>query len=412
MTTKPCISCQKSNLKLVLSLGTTPLANSLLTASQLEQPEPCYPLDLAFCPDCTMVQILESVSPDRLFRDYVYFSSFSDTMLQHSEKLVSEVCTQRQLDTNSLVVEMASNDGYLLQFYKQIGIPVLGIEPALNIAKVAQERGIPTITEFFGEELAHQLVGQGKQADIIHAHNVLAHVPDLNGFVKGIQILLKPTGQAVIEAPYVKEMLDHSEFDTIYHEHLCYFSLTTLNQLFTQHDLLIRSVERVNIHGGSLRLKVVRLESQEGQIGADASVVRLLQEEQEWGVHSFSAYEDFAKRVNELKTALVDLLATLKGQGKTIWAYGAAAKGSTLLNYFGIGRETLDYIVDRSTYKQGLYMPGVHLPILAPTELLEDTPDYLLILAWNFASEIIAQQDEYKKRGGQFIIPIPDLKVV
>lgn len=406
---KPCISCRNTNLKLVLSLGKTPLANSLLKAEQLTQPEPSYPLDLAFCPDCTLVQILESVSPDTLFRDYVYFSSFSDTMVRHSETLTKNLRESCRLNEQSLVVEVASNDGYLLQFYKQAGIPVLGIEPALNIAKIAQEqKGIPTISEFFGTELAEQLVQQGRQADVIHGHNVLAHVPDLNGFVKGLQLLLKPNGTVLIEAPYVKDMIDHAEFDTIYHEHLCYFSLTALDSLFERHGLIIKQVERVAIHGGTLRIYA----GQTGIAERGPSVLDLLQEEANWGVASFEFYESFANRVNALKDGLLQLLSQLKQENKRIAAYGAAAKGSTLLNYFGIAGETLDFVVDRSTYKQGHYMPGVHLPIYGPEKLLEAMPDYVLLLAWNFANEIIAQQHEYQQRGGHFIVPIPKLRVV
>lgn len=407
--TKPCLSCGNTHLQLILSLGRTPLANSLLTAEQLKAPEPTYPLDLVFCPDCTLVQILESVSPDTLFRDYIYFSSFSDTMVHHAETLTASLRQTRQLNEDSLVVEVASNDGYLLQFYQQAGIPVLGIEPAVNVAQVAQEkRGIPTLTEFFGVGLAEQLIAQGRRADVIHGHNVLAHVPDLNGFVEGLHLLLKQTGQIVIEAPYVKDMIDHVEFDTIYHEHLCYFSLTALDKLFERHGLIIEQVERVAIHGGTLRLYI----GQATEVQRGASVLALLKEEADWGVSNFSFYETFANRVNGLKLGLLKLLGQLKQEGKNIAAYGAAAKGSTLLNFFGIGRELLDFVADRSTYKQGHYMPGVHLPIYPPEKLVEAKPDYVLLLAWNFADEIIKQQAEYRQAGGHFIVPIPELKII
>ena len=406
-----CRSCGSTALKSVLSLGRTPLANALLTEPQLAQPEETFPLELVFCPDCTLVQITETVPPEKLFREYLYFSSFSDTMLRHARELVDEITDSRRLDSSSLVVELASNDGYLLQYYMERDVPVLGIEPAVNIARVAwEERGVPTISEFFGEELAGRLTAGGQKADVIHAHNVLAHVADLNGFVEGIHVLLKEDGVAVIEVPYVKEMIDRCEFDTIYHEHLCYFSLTALECLFRRHGMLIHDVKLVPLHGGSLRVYATQAQGKYGQ--ARSAVRELLGEETGWGVAAFAFYEGFAHRVEQLKSALVGYLAGLKQQGKRLAAYGAAAKGSTLLNYFGIGDDLLDFVVDRSTYKQGRYMPGVHLPILAPEKLLEEMPDYVLLLVWNFADEVLEQQKEYRRAGGQFIIPVPEVSVV
>lgn len=404
----PCRSCGADGLTTILSLGRTPLANSLLTAEQLDRPEPTYPLELAFCPSCALVQITETIPPEELFRDYLYFSSFSDTMLRHARALAERMVEQRSLDGKSLVVEVASNDGYLLQFYRERGVRVLGIEPALNVARVAEEeRGIPTLTEFFGDALARRLADEGRRADVLHAHNVLAHVADLNGFVRGIAVVLGEGGVAVIEVPYVKDMIDRCEFDTIYHEHLCYFSLTALRRLLGRHGLEVVDVERVPVHGGSLRLLVER----EGRRPSQA-VESLLAEEARFGAHALELYSGFARRVEELKTSLVGLLQGLKAQGKRLAAYGAAAKGSTLLNVCGIGGETLDFVVDRSTVKQGLFMPGVRLPIHAPERLLDELPDYLLVLAWNLADEIMAQQGEYRRRGGRFIIPLPQPEVV
>lgn len=404
-----CRSCGSASLRLILSLGRTPLANALLTAEQLDRPEPVYPLDVVFCADCALVQIAETVPPEALFSDYLYFSSFSDTMLAHAEALVGELAGARGLNAESLVVEIASNDGYLLQFYQRRGVPVLGIEPAANIAQVAErERGIPTLCEFFGAEVGERLRAEGRTADVIHAHNVLAHVADLNGVVRGIAALLKPGGVAVIEAPYVKDLIDSREFDTIYHEHLCYFSLTALDRLFTRHGLAIADVRRVPIHGGSLQVHVMRAE----MAARGAAAQALLDEEAAWGVDDFVFYAGFARAVEALRADLRALLGGLKAQGRTIAAYGASAKGSTLLNYFGIGAETLGFVADRSTYKQGRYTPGTHLPICAPTKLLEAQPDYTLLLTWNFAAEILDQQAEYRRRGGQFIIPIPQVRVV
>lgn len=404
-----CRACGSVGLLPVLSLGRMPLANALLAPTQLNEPEPTYPLDLVFCPRCTLVQITETVPPEQLFREYLYFSSFSETILQHAQVLVGRLIQARRLDKASMVIEIASNDGYLLQHYHRQGIPVLGIEPARNIARVADERGIRTLPEFFSARLAQELRDQGLQADVIHANNVLAHVADLNGLVEGMALLLKQNGVCVIEVPYVKDLIDHVEFDTIYHEHLCYFSLTSLDRLLRQHGLIPLDVEHLSVHGGSLRLFAGKSSVEEE---SSQAVDRMREEEACWGVDQSEFYQDFRGKVERLKGQLLACLSGLKAAGTRIAAYGASAKGSTLLNYCGIGKETLEFVVDRSTVKQGRFTPGTHLPICSPEKLLEVQPDYALLLTWNFADEILAQQAEYRRRGGRFIIPIPEVRTV
>lgn len=408
-TISGCRSCGSGGLLPVLSLGRTPLANALLPPEGLHEPEATYPLDLVFCPACSLVQITETVPPEQLFGEYFYFSSFSDTMVGHARDLVRRLVGERGLGPGSLAAEVASNDGYLLQFYREAGIPVLGVEPAANIARVAEQKGIPTVCEFFGAGVAERLAAEGHAADVVHANNVLAHVADLNGVVEGFRRLLKPGGTTSIEVPYVRDMVEGTEFDTIYHEHLCYFSLTTLDRLFRRHGLVIWNVERLAIHGGSLRVFATPAASAPEPAG---SVRALLAEEQGWGVDTAGYYLGFAGRVERLKRELCGLVSELRAGGKRIAAYGASAKGSTLLNYFGIGAETLEFVADRSTVKQGRFTPGTHLPIRPPEALLEAQPDYVLLLTWNFADEILGQQAEYRRRGGRFIVPVPELRVV
>jgi SAM-dependent methyltransferase len=403
-----CRVCGARGLEVVLDLGATPLANRLLTDAQLAEKEPTYPLTLAFCSDCSLVQILETVPPDTLFREYAYFTSVSETMLRHAAALAERLVRTRGLGPNSLVVELASNDGYLLQHFVRAGIPVLGVEPAANVARAAAARGVRTLTEFFDAGLARRLRDAGEAADVIVANNVLAHVADLDGFVEGLRILLERDGVAVIEVPYVRDLIDRVEFDTIYHEHLCYFSLTALDRLFRGHELAVEDVERIPVHGGSLRL-VVGLPG----IRAPAPAVDALRDDEaKSGVDTMAFYRVFADEVTALRDRLRRLLQGLKRDGQRLAAYGAAAKGAMLLSYCGIGRETLDFVVDRSPYKQGRYLPGTRLPICAPARLIEAMPDYVLLLSWNVADEVMAQQEEYRRRGGRFIVPVPTPRIV
>ncbi len=403
-----CRACGSPLQAPFLDLGVVPLANNILRRDQLKCQEPKYALATTYCSNCSLVQLTENVSPKDMFEHYVYRSSYSDTMLSHVRKLASELVVRERLNDKSLVVEVASNDGYLLKNYIEHGVPVLGIDPAANIAEIAEkEAGVPTLVEFFNKDIAQGLVNQGKQADIIHAHNVLAHVPDPNELIGGFSVLLKETGIAVVEVPYVRDLIEKLEFDTIYHEHYSYFSLIALNNLAVANGLIIKDVQRVEIHGGSLRV-----EFSKPNVVASPRVAEFLAEEQEAGIGDEGFYALFATKVAEFKQEFVKLLQSLKDEGASIAAYGASAKGSTLLSYTEIGPETLDFVADRSLLKQDHYSPGGHIPIVSTEEVLKQKPDYLLLLAWNFADEIIWQQAGYSEQGGKFIVPLPELKII
>lgn len=399
-----CRSCHIAKLVSILPLGKLPLANRLLQKHQLNEKEPRYNLELMLCTVCGLVQLKDLVSPKKLFTEYLYFSSNSDTMVQSAAQLVEKL--SQTLPTQATVIEIASNDGYLLQHYVKKNTRVLGIEPAKNIAAVANAKMIPTRCAFFNAALAQQLNKENCLADIIHANNVMAHIPDVNDFVQGLKILLKDTGLVIIEVPYLLDLIEHCEFDTIYHEHVYYFSLTCLKYIFEKQGLCIVDVEKIAMHGGSLRVFIKHAGAQNVQ----ERVTKILEHERAMQLHQASFFSAFLQKIQQLKLELLELLTALKASGQKIAAYGASAKGATLLNYFGIDQNLLDFVVDRSPAKQGFYMPGVQLPIYAPEELLIQKPDYALLLTWNFAEEILAQQTAYRACG-RFIIPIPQIRI-
>jgi SAM-dependent methyltransferase len=403
-----CRSCGEGGLTGFLDLGRTPLADALVPADTPPGADETFPLEVAFCPHCSLVQITEEVPPEKLFVDnYLYFSSFSDHLLRHSRANALAHIERQGLGPDSFVVEVASNDGYLLKNFVEAGVPVLGIDPAPTQAAAAEANGVPTLAEFFGTDLARQLAAERGKADVIIANNVMAHVPDLNGFVAGYRELLKQTGVVTVENPYVRDLIEHGEFDTIYHEHFCYFSCSAVDALVRRNGLFLNHVEHFpELHGGTLRWHLGKRDE------PSEAVTRYLREEQERGMLDIGYYKDFGTRVEGIRDGLLALLRDLKAQGKTIAAYGAAAKGATLVNYAGIDTALVDFVVDRNVHKQGLLMPGVHIPIVGPEALAERKPDYTLLLAWNFKDEIMAQQDEYRRAGGQFIVPVPEPAVV
>ncbi|MEM7669614.1 MAG: class I SAM-dependent methyltransferase, partial [Pseudomonadota bacterium] len=402
-----CISCGGVGLSPILDLGPMPRSDGLLDASKLPDRESLVPLRLGYCPTCSLVQLLETRPPEEMFGDdYLYFSSFSEDLLKHSRENALELIEMRGLGADSLVVEIASNDGYMLKNFKEKGVPVLGIDPASQPATAAMEKGIETVNDFFGTRVAGDLVAAGRRADLIIANNVVAHVADQNDLVKGMAELLSDDGMVVVEFPYVRDLIDFIEFDTIYHEHLCYFSVGSAKALFSRAGLHLNDVRRLPIHGGSIRLYFSRSDTP-----SDA-VKQILAEERDLGLDTYDYYQDFGARVRAFREQARKLVGDLKGDGKRIAAYGAAAKGTIMLNFLDLDSRTIEYAVDRNVHKQGKYMPGVRVPIEDPAKLISDRPDYVVILPWNFRDEIVRQQQDYLQAGGRFVVPIPSLEIV
>lgn len=401
-----CRSCGSADLRPVLDLGTQPLANAYPLLDDLSV-ERRFPLAVVRCGTCVLVQLAGQVDPREMFDDYLYFSSFSTTMLASVAALARRLTRDQRLGPDDLVVEVASNDGYLLKAYIDQDVRVLGVEPAANIAAVAEQTGVPTVVEYFGRAVAERLVAEGQSASILHANNVLAHVPDINDFVAGIAVIMRSAGIAVIETPWLVELVRGCEFDTIYHEHVFYYSLTALRELFDRHGLQIIDVEHLTLHGGSLRLTVAG----DGR-AANPAVAETLEREHQAGVATDAYYADFADRVERIRTRTVELLRAHRAAGGRVAAYGAAAKGTVLLNHFGIDASLVDFVVDRNPHKQGRRMPGVSIPVVAPEALVERQPGLVLLLAWNFEHEILDQQARYRAAGGRFLVPVPEPRIV
>jgi hypothetical protein len=402
-----CRSCGGSDLELVLSLGELPLPDALLLPAQLDEPERRYPLDVAFCNDCTLLQTMQTVSPSEIYDEhYRSLSSSSEAYIEHIRQSARRLIEQRGLDGNSYVIEIGSNDGYMLRSFQARGVATLGIEPAPGPAAEARRAGIATLATFFTKDLAVQLASDGRRADVIIANNVLPQVPDLHGFLAGIRMLLDEAGIVVIEVPYVSDLLTAGAFDTVSHEHLCYFSVTSLVPLFEAASLTLNHVEHYDIHGGVLRLFVSR------EKRTEPSVLEFLRREVAAGVNTAGYYTGFSQRAEAVKTQLLAILDTLKAERKRIVGYGAAGKGSTMLNYCGVGENYLDYVVDRNSQKQGRFIPGVHLPVLNPDRLVSNHPDYVLLLAWSARDEVLRQQQAYRDQGGRFIVPIPEPAII
>lgn len=387
----------------------SPLCESYLSADQLNQMEPFYPLHVYVCENCFLAQLEEYVKPEAIFTEYAYFSSYADSWLQHAKSYTDQMVGRFGISASSLVVELGSNDGYLLQYFVEKGIPVLGIEPAHNVAKVAIEKGIPTLSEFFGEKTAINLVSNRVKADLVAGNNVLAQVPGLNDFIRGMKVLLKPQGVITLEFPHLVRLMEENQFDTIYHEHFSYFSLVALEKIFSAHELIVFDVEELPTHGGSLRIYLKHADDVTKPVAARVKDLRMREEAS--GMAQMQTYSAFSEKVKETKRKLLEFLIKVKREGKTICGYGAPGKGNTLLNYCGIRTDFLDYTVDRNTYKQGKFTPGTHIPIFSPEKIQQTKPDYLLILPWNFKDEIIKQMSHIRDWGGKFLVPIPEVKV-
>jgi SAM-dependent methyltransferase len=404
----PCRFCAAPVTQVVCDLGMSPLCESFLTAEQCNQMEPFYPLRADVCERCWLVQLESYVNPEAVFTEYAYFSSYSDSWVRHAERYAKSAADRLGLGPASLVVELASNDGYLLQHFVALGVPVLGIEPAVNVAAAAEQRGVPTLTRFFGVELARELAAEGRQADLIAANNVLAQVPDLNDFVAGIRLLLAPGGVVTVEFPHLARLIDGNQFDTIYHEHFSYFSFGTAQQIFARHKITLFDVEELASHGGSLRIWG-RHEDADGPPPSER-VEALLAREVAAGLRTPQAYQGFGERTAETKRRLLEFLIAAKREGASVAGYGAPGKGNTLLNYCGIRTDLLDYTVDRNPYKHGRFTPGTHIPIYPPSRLADTRPDYILILPWNLKDEIMTQLTDLDW-DPRFVVPIPEVAV-
>jgi hypothetical protein len=404
-----CRHCKKTLTHTFLDLGVAPPSNAYLTAEQLTQPETKFPLKLFVCDQCWLVQTEDVTAADNLFtHDYAYFSSVSQSWLMHAEHYCQQITQRLQLDQTSLVVEVAANDGYLLKNFVAASIPCLGVEPTDSTADHAEKLGIPIIREFFGQSLAQELVEKGKQADLIIGNNVYAHVPDINDFTSGLKTLLKNEGTITLEFPHLMQLIQHRQFDTVYHEHFSYLSLITVSQIFDKAGLRIFDVEALSTHGGSLRIYACHdFDTRSTQI----AVNRLLEEEETFGLSTLHTYTGFQRYAEQIKQALIDFLIEQKRLNKLVIAYGAAAKGNTLLNYAGITTDLLPFVVDAGASKQGKFLPGSHIPILAPDQITKRQPDFVLILPWNIAEEVMQQQSHIQHWGGHFVTVIPELKI-
>ncbi|UVT16954.1 MAG: methyltransferase domain-containing protein [Nitrospira sp.] len=404
-----CRSCRRALEHTFIDLGMSPLANSYLKAEQLNRVEPFYPLHVYVCEECLLVQLEQFSTPHDIFSDYAYFSSFSDSWLAHARAYVDMIVDRFRLDHSSRVVEIASNDGYLLQNFIARGIPVLGIEPAKNVAEAATKKGVNTKVAFFGEKTALELTAQGWDADLIIGNNVLAHVPDLNDFVKGLKVLLKPTGLITMEFPHLLQLMHQNQFDTIYHEHFSYFSFLAVERVFAHHKLRLFDVEELPTHGGSLRIYACHDDDVSKPVETRAKELR--KHEEVAGFGGLNHYLSFGPQVESTKRQLLSFLISAKQEGKRIVGYGAPAKGNTLLNYCGVRTDFIDYTVDRSPHKQGHFLPGIHIPIYEPERVRQTRPDYLLILPWNIREEVMNQMSYIREWGGKFVVPIPEVRI-